>query len=255
VLDSGPGLGIVNMATDLALLAHARTTGTAVLRIYAWTRPTLSLGRNERARGQVHAPALRAEGIDVVRRPTGGRALLHDREVTYSVVAPTGSTSLRASYVTINALLLAALARLGVDATAVSRDTAGDRALRPDGAACFAAPGEGEIVVGGAKLIGSAQWREDGALLQHGSILLADDQSRIARLRPPDTPAGPIVPAATLTGALGRPVDYAEVRDALVAALSTALGTTPPPLDPAPLHPSYSYFSQVVADPTWTWRR
>jgi len=243
------------MATDLALLAHARETKRAVLRIYAWSRPTLSLGRNERARGSIHAPALRAEGIDVVRRPTGGRALLHDHEVTYSVAAPVGTMTLRESYVAINALLFDALARLGVAAIAVARDPAERHALRPDGAACFAEPGEGEIVVGGGKLVGSAQWREDGALLQHGSILLADDQSRIARLRPPDTPAGPIVPAATLTGALGRPVDYAEVRDALVAALSTALGLTPPPLDPAPLHPSYSYFSQVVADPTWTWRR
>jgi len=255
VLDSGPGLGPANMATDLALLAHARLTGTAVLRIYAWSRPTLSLARHERARGRIHAPALRAEGIDLVRRPTGGRALLHDHEVTYSVAAPTGTMTLRESYVAINALLLSALARLGVAATAVGREITERRALRPEGAACFAEPGEGEIVVGGAKLIGSAQWREEGALLQHGSILLADDQPRIARLRPPGTPASAIAPAATLTGALGRPVSYAEVRDALVAALSEALGTTPPPLDPSRLQPIHYTLLQEVADPSWTWRR
>jgi lipoate-protein ligase A len=255
VLDSGPDLGPANMATDLALLAHARTSGSAVLRIYAWSRPTLSLGRHERARGRIHAPALRAEGIDVVRRPTGGRALLHDHEVTYSIAAPTGTMTLRESAVVINTLLLAALTRLGVAATAVARETTHRRALRPEGAACFAEPGEGEIVVGGAKLIGSAQWREDGALLQHGSILLEDDQPRIARLRPPDTPATPIAPAATLTGALGRPVSYAEVRDALVASLAEALGTTPPPLDPSRLQPIHYTLSQEVADPSWTWRR
>lgn len=255
LLDSGPASGVENMATDLALLAHARETKRAVLRIYAWSRPTLSLGRNERARGSIHAPALRAEGIDVVRRPTGGRALLHDHEVTYSVAAPVGTMTLRESYVAINALLLNALARLGVAAIAVARDPAERHALRPDGAACFAEPGEGEIVVGGAKLIGSAQWREEGALLQHGSILLADDQPRITRLRPPGTPESPIVPAATLTDVLGRPVTYAEVRDALIVALTDAIGTIPSALDPASLRPSLARLLISTADPNWTWRR
>ncbi|MCE2802793.1 MAG: lipoate--protein ligase family protein [Gemmatimonadota bacterium] len=255
LLDSGPAAGVENMSTDLALLAHTRSTGRAVLRIYAWSRPTLSLGRNERARGSIHAPALRAEGIEVVRRPTGGRALLHDHEITYSIAAPVGTMTLRESYVAINALLLDALARLGVAATAIARDPAERRALRPDGAACFAEPGEGEIVVGGAKLVGSAQWREEGALLQHGSILLGDDQPRIARLRPPGTPEHPIAPAATLTGALGRPVTYAEVRDALVAALTDAIGAVPSPLDPTSLRPSLARLLISTADPNWTWRR
>ncbi|MBM3898932.1 MAG: lipoate--protein ligase family protein [Gemmatimonadetes bacterium] len=255
LLDSGPATGVENMATDLALLAHARATGRAVLRIYAWSRPTLSLGRNERARGTIHAPALRAEGIEVVRRPTGGRALLHHHEVTYSIAAPVGTMTLRESYVAINALLLDALARLGVAATAIERDPAKRLALRPDGAACFAEPGEGEIVVGGAKLVGSAQWREEGALLQHGSILLEDVQPRIARLRPPGTPESPIVPAATLTDVLGRPVTYAEVRDALIISLTDAIGTIPSALDPASLRPSLARLLISTADPNWTWRR
>ncbi|MEY4608857.1 MAG: hypothetical protein RL625_1074 [Gemmatimonadota bacterium] len=255
VLDSGPAIGLRNMATDLALLAHARATGRAVLRVYAWSRPTLSLGRNERARGSIHAPALRTEGIDVVRRPTGGRALLHDHEVTYSVVAPAGTMTLRESYVAINTLLLDALARLGVAATALTRDAAPHRVLRPEGAACFAEPGEGEIVIDGAKLIGSAQWREGGALLQHGSILLADDQPRIARLRPPGTPELPIAPAATLTGALGRAVAYDEVRDALIGALTRAVGGRPGSLDPASLQPTLARLLISAADPNWIWRR
>jgi lipoate-protein ligase A len=137
----------------------------------------------------------------------------------------------------------------------VTRDAAPHRVLRPEGAACFAEPGEGEIVVEGAKLIGSAQWREEGALLQHGSILLEDDQPRIARLRPPGTPERPIAPAATLTGALGRPVTYDEVRDALIGALTGAIGGRPGSLDPSSLQPTLARLLISTADPNWIWRR
>ena len=91
-LDSGAADGVTNMATDVALLEHARRTGETTLRVYAWSRPTLSLGRHERARGLFATDVLHADGVDVVRRPTGGRALLHHREVTYSVTAPIGAT-------------------------------------------------------------------------------------------------------------------------------------------------------------------
>ena len=254
LLRSAPADGAANMATDLALLDHARRTGEATLRLYGWRRPTLSLGRHERARGVFDVRALRAAGVDVVRRPTGGRALLHDREVTYSVTAPVGATSLGEAYRAINAVLLDGLRALGVRVTAVA--TRAGAPLRPDGAACFATPGVGELVVDGAKLVGSAQWRDADALLQHGSILLADDQPRIAALRAAGAAAPTeVAPAATVADALGRAVTGDEVEAALVAALERALGAPPAPLDPALFQRDLARHLVVLADPNWTWRR
>jgi len=250
-LDSGATDGITNMATDAALLAYARRSGEAVLRVYAWSRPTLSLGRHERARGLFSGEALAAAQVEVVRRPTGGRALLHDREVTYSVAAPIGEATLAASYTTINALLAEALGRLGVVAVPAVPTR---RPLRPEGAACFAEPGAGELIVNGAKLVGSAQLREDGALLQHGSILLDDDQARIAGLRCDDARQVSAAPAATLNGTLGRSVHHGEVRDALrdaLASRATLVGT----LSDASLQDDLARLVGVFADPAWTWRR
>jgi len=267
LLRSGACDGLTNMATDLALLDHARRTGEATLRLYAWTRPTLSLGRHERARGVFDLRALRTAGIDVVRRPTGGRALLHDHEVTYAVAAPAAAGSLGETYRAVNALLRAALGSLGVRVDEAGRarrhggaDAAGHAAaptpLRPDGAPCFAEPAPGELVVDDAKLVGSAQWRDDGAWLQHGSILLDDDQPRIAALRRPTNIAPmAVAPAATLRSALGRDIEREEVEDAMVAAFRDRMGQ---PMDQYP--PALSEWDlrrhlEALADPTWVWRR
>lgn len=253
---SGVADGVTNMATDAALLAHARRTGEATLRVYTWDRPTLSLGRHERARGIFDPERIASAGVGLVRRPTGGRALLHHREVTYSITAP-AALSLGDSYAAINALLLDALARLGVGARIATRS---GRPLRPEGAACFAQPGAGELIVDGAKLVGSAQLREDGALLQHGSILIADDQPMIAPLRfattvsvLPRTVDRAIAPAATLERALGRIVTALEVERALVDALETA--TPAAPFDPALLRDDLARLVIAFADREWTWRR
>lgn len=214
ILDSGRLDGAEQMALDAGLMERARASGEAVLRVYAWAQPTLSFGRHEAVRGHFDAATLERASVGVVRRPTGGRALLHDREVTYSVTSPVDPLEpLAASYGRINALLLEALARLGV---AASEAPAG-RAVRPGRSTCFAEPSAGELVVDGRKLVGSAQLREHGAFLQHGSILLGDDQARIAALAL--APLAPALPAATLAGSLGRTPAYEEVRDALFAAL------------------------------------
>ena len=95
------------MALDHALMERARRTGESVLRVYAWASPVLSLGRNQRARDVYDDAELARRGVSVVRRPTGGRALLHHREITYSVTAPASSTEpLGATYNRVNALLL-----------------------------------------------------------------------------------------------------------------------------------------------------
>lgn len=253
-LDSGAADGATNMATDAALMAEARRTGSATLRVYAWDRPTLSFGRHERTRDRFDPARIEARGIGVVRRPTGGRALLHHREVTYSVTAPASAMSLGESYAAINTLLLDALARLGVTAHVAAHVAATvRRPLRPEGAACFAEPAAGELTFDGRKLVGSAQLREEGALLQHGSILLADDQDAIAGLRTTRTVDLPATArAATLGAILGRDVSYGEVRDALAAALGAAVGCAPAP---ASLQDDLARLVIAFAQPSWTWRR
>src|SRR6266567_6132081 len=102
LLIAAPCSGAENMARDTALQARAARTGESVFSIYSWSRPTLSFGRNQPASGLYDREKIRDAGIDVVRRPTGGRAILHHREVTYSVTAPIGAASLRETYTRIN---------------------------------------------------------------------------------------------------------------------------------------------------------
>jgi len=265
LLQSPPLAAAENMALDEALLERARVTAEATLRVYTWLRPTLSLGRNQAARGVYSPEAAAALGVDVVRRPTGGRAVLHAREVTYAVAAPTApGEPLGAAYARVNRVLLDGLRRLGVDAHLA--EPAG-RAPLPTGAPCFETPVEGEIVVGGRKLVGSAQYREDGAFLQHGSILVDDDQALLTRLALQPLPAVP--PAATLRGALGRVPAVAEVAEALFAAVraledagATLLGarsegepSAADPGDQAELGAAIQGAVVKYRDPAWTWRR
>src|ERR1043166_3427968 len=215
-LVSPPLSGALNMAWDEALMARARRTGEAVLRVYAWSAPTLSLGRNQAARDAYDLEGAERRGVGIVRRPTGGRALLHDHEVTYSVTAPEAfDPSPRGAYERINLVLLDALRALGVPAVVA---TVSARARPPGLSPCFDEPSAGEIVLDSRKLVGSAQWREAGAMLQHGSILIRDDQSVIsALLRTPQPWATPA--AATLRDALGEEPSFARVAEALIAAL------------------------------------
>lgn len=255
LLDTGARDGAWNMACDAALMTRARRTGETVFRIYAWERPTLSFGRHESAARQYDATAIAAADIDVVRRPTGGRALLHHREVTYSVTAPiVAEEPLRASVRRFNQVLLRALHHLGVPAVEAEQP----HAMRPAGAACFAVPAAGELTLGGRKLVGSAQVRAEGALLQHGSILLDDDQGRISAFA-----TGPFLaaaPAASLREALGPAATYATVAAALTHAVESESGRLGPELvltyDEAALgefglHDALRQFR----DDSWTWRR
>src|SRR4249919_3786115 len=111
-----PLTGAENMALDEALLERASVSGAAVLRVYTWSKPTISFGRNQAACGTYDPGRARERGIAVVRRPTGGRSLLHHREITYSVTAPATVGGLSETYQRINALLLNSLRRLGVPA-------------------------------------------------------------------------------------------------------------------------------------------
>lgn len=239
------------MALDEALMARARRSGETVLRVYGWSAPTLSLGRHQRARGIYRDDLLADRGVQVVRRPTGGRALLHHHEVTYSVTAPCSAESpLLAAYEEINALLVKALVSLGVPVRLARPDA---RAAAPTAAPCFAEPARGELTLHGRKLVGSAQWRDLGALLQHGSILLDDDQSSI-----PELMREPIAsrPPATLRDALGRAPVMAEVADALFEAVRDSVDRQASPLEPdAELLRDADRIAEHYRDEAWTWRR
>ncbi|MEO5815496.1 MAG: hypothetical protein ABIT20_09480 [Gemmatimonadaceae bacterium] len=240
------------MALDHVLMDRARRTGESVLRVYEWASPVLSLGRNQRARGVYEDTELALRGVSVVRRPTGGRALLHHREITYSVTAQlTATESLGAAYNRVNALLLDALASLGVPASVAVPSA---RSRLPTTTPCFAEPAKGEIVVDGRKLAGSAQWRDGGALLQHGSIIVDDDQVTIPSLM--REPVDPPPPPATLREILGRAPRAAEIADALFRSVRGMEDSSATMLSPAEID-SLDSRSHLVRyrDPAWTWRR
>jgi lipoyl(octanoyl) transferase len=235
--------GAQNMAIDDALLHEADQSGDAFLRLYRFSPACLSFGRNEPARARYDRAAIERHGFDVVRRPTGGRAVWHEHEVTYAVAAPVAAFgSLRESYQTIHARLAGALKRLGVDATLAppSRVGAGPGA---GGGACFATPVGGEVLVNGKKVIGSAQVRHGRAFLQHGSILLDGSQDVLSAISYQPSANGS---STSLSAVLGRSVTFDEVSTAIVATWAPELTPT------VPYRPLPS--STAFTDPAWTWR-
>lgn len=211
--------GATNMARDEALLVlHARGTAAPTLRLYGWAPACLSLGRFQRS-GEIDRERCEAEGVAVVRRPSGGRALLHERELTYALVArddsALGAGSISESYRRISAGLLAGLAHLGAYAALAPREDRRKAKDEPQTAACYDSPAAYELVVDGRKLVGSAQKRHGGALLQHGALPFAPHAERLSRLlhRPPPDLAARML---TLDQVLGRAVYFDEVAEALV---------------------------------------
>ncbi len=176
IVTDGALSGAANMARDHAL-AQALRPGTGTVRFYRWSPATLSLGRNEPVSAGYRDFLRRYPGIGVVRRPTGGRAVIHDRELTYAVAVPARAFGgPRQAYRKVTEGLVEGLRLLGADAVAAAGTT-----LPPDAGPCFMEPANGEVVVRGRKLVGSAQVRIGGAVLQHGSVLLVADQSPLLR--------------------------------------------------------------------------
>lgn len=172
-LDTGFNPGTYNMKTDIRLAtALLQGQGTPTLRTYGWKPYAISIGMNQSIE-EFDLEILNTAGIDIVRRPTGGRAILHADELTYSVTLPAGDRTLREIYRFVNEGLLCGLRLMGVDAELSS--TAEDfRNLyrQPASIPCFASSAKSEIQVGGRKILGSAQRRYGNSVLQHGSLLL-----------------------------------------------------------------------------------
>lgn len=232
LLVTAPLDGAANMALDEALLLRRiERGGRPTLRIFAWEPPALSLGYGQPLDDRIDVAAARALGIGLVRRPTGGSAILHegpDLEVTYSVVAAAGdfpgADDLLATYRWIGAALEAGLARLGVPAAMVPVQPSNPAAMP---AFCFARTGSYELEVTGKKVVGSAQRRQGSAFLQHGSIMLGTTPDRLRRIFPGE--ADPLHGMTTLEAVLGRRPSFDETSDALARGFLDAHGVAVEP--------------------------
>lgn len=259
LIHDGPGQGAWNMAVDEAMMDSARR-GQVTVRFYEWRPGCLSFGRNQTAAGQYDGDEARARGIDVVRRPTGGRAVYHHKELTYSVTAPVDEWgSLRDAYCRINHALAAGLQLLGAPVTC-----AGDEpvvAPKPIARACFRDPLPGEVTARGRKLVGSAQWRDGAALLQHGSILLDNEQHITEALRVEAPASGAVATPAHLGAiAMGDLLADTPPTNEIVAALiggfesQFGLQVDPGSLDEREMRRAQERRDHYL-DPAWTWRR
>lgn len=183
IISTPPARGAWNMALDEALLeAVGRGDSLPILRLYAWQPACLSLGYAQSFK-DVDTARLQAHGWDVVRRATGGRAILHVDELTYSVIAPPDEPrvqgSILESYQRLSGALISAVRSLGLP---VEMEPSGPQADGVKGPVCFEVPSAYEIVVAGKKLVGSAQARKKEGVLQHGTFPLTGDLTRITQV-------------------------------------------------------------------------
>lgn len=185
-IDSGFCSPSYNMALDEALLTwHSEGRIPPAIRFYGWNPATLSIGYFQKVEKEINIEAVQKYGLGFVRRPTGGRGVLHDKELTYSVIVteehPDMPKTVTEAYRVISQGILEGFRSVGLDAYfAVPRTTEEKEALKnPRSAVCFDAPSWYELVVEGRKVAGSAQTRQKGVILQHGSIILDIDEDKL----------------------------------------------------------------------------
>lgn len=220
------------MAVDESILLHiGRGDSPPTLRLYAWTPACLSLGYAQPF-ADVDAKRLRERGWEIVRRVTGGRAILHTDELTYSVIAPNNEPRVAGtvleSYSRLAQALLLAVKNLNVPVEMKQVEQNGILLNNP---ICFEVPSTYEITVDGRKLIGSAQARKKEGVLQHGSLPLSGDLTRICEalvfedeLARTDAANRLLLRATTVESALGREVGWEEASQAFIRAFEAQLG-------------------------------
>ncbi|MGY4690260.1 lipoate--protein ligase family protein [Salibacterium sp. K-3] len=185
-IDSGSCPPAYNMAMDEMLLQwHSEGNIPPVVRFYGWNPATLSIGYFQKVHKDINLEAVQQHGLGFVRRPTGGRGVLHDKELTYSVIVsedhPEMPATVTEAYRVISEGILEGFRNLGLSADfSIPRTKEEEEALKhPRSAVCFDAPSWYELVVEGRKIAGSAQTRQKGVILQHGSILLDLDEDKL----------------------------------------------------------------------------
>ncbi len=261
------------MAVDEAILESiGRGDSPPTLRLYAWHPPCLSLGYAQPFT-DVDQAAIEAHAWDVVRRPTGGRAILHTDELTYCVAGPQSEPRLAGgvleSYRILAQALLRALHLLGISARALQKpagegsDGGGEPPERELNPVCFEVPSNYEITVGGKKLIGSAQARRKEGVLQHGSLPLCGDLARVVQaLSFPDEAARRqaalrlLERATTAEACLGASLSWQAAAQAFVSAFQETLNLELKlePLTPRELARAESLVHEKYAHPQWTER-
>lgn len=234
LLDSGPADGAWNMAVDEAML-EAGVAGLLVptLRFYAWQPAGVSLGYFQPLDASISLEEVARRGFGLVRRPSGGRAILHKDELTYSVTVPdTGvadGKSVMGSYRSISRGIEAGLGLLGVGARLAERK--GEERMKAQGlpTVCFAKAAKCDMTVQGRKIVGSAQTRRRGIIMQHGSVPIHIDPEEHLAVMPGDgvdeaSMAKLMAAACGVADALGRPVSYEELAAALAQGFAERLG-------------------------------
>jgi lipoate-protein ligase A len=251
------------MAVDEAILEFTtRGDVPPTLRLFAWQPACLSLGYAQSV-ADVDRIRLAQHGWDLVRRPTGGKAILHTDELTYSVTGPQTEPRLAGSvlesYRRLSSALLEALRLLGIMAESQAEVLRNES--EPKGPVCFEAPSNYEITVGGKKLIGSAQARRREGVLQHGTLPLYGDLTRIiAVLAFPDA-AGRAAAAERLVNrattaeiVLGYPLAWNTAAQAFPTAFEKTLDVTltPAGLTPKELERAAELEQEKYGNPSWT---
>lgn len=256
-IDSGPCSASYNMAVDEAVAISVRKGDSpATLRLYGWDRPSVSLGSFQGLTG-INIPFCEANGIPIVRRPTGGRAILHGDELTYSFSSASEglfSEGLLDSYRKLSSALKSALDTLGVRATVKMKRESGRTLARNP--LCFKTTSYGEISSGGKKLIGSAQKRWKNGFLQQGSIPYAEDKELMNKIFT-------IVPPSDLKKTIGglrglvKDLNPERFKEALRTAFENTfrVNVIPSSLSPQEIHLAQALESQKYRSREWTFLR
>jgi len=236
LIHSLPADGAWNMAVDEAmLLAGVAGLIPPTLRFYAWEPPTVSLGFFQPLDERIDLAQIAARGFGLVRRPSGGRAILHKDELTYSVVAAEGlipdGRSVMGSYRTLSRGIEAGLQRLGVGAEMPDRRHAPRMKAAGLPTVCFAASAGGDMVAGGRKIVGSAQTRRGGVIMQHGSVPIHMDPAEHLAVMPGEgtdeaSQQRLRQKACGVADALGRPISFDDLAAALRQGFEEHFGIT-----------------------------
>lgn len=228
----------MNMAVDEAILVKVSEGAVPpTVRFYTWDPATLSIGYFQKSEKEIDLDAVKQHGLGFVRRPTGGRAVLHDKELTYSVIVsedhPRMPSTVTEAYKVISLGLLHGFQKLGLQAEMVSlaSEEEKEKYSSPGSSACFDSPSWYELVVEGKKVAGSAQTRQKGVILQHGSILLDMDVEMLFSLL--NFPSERVKmrmmesfrqKAVTINEVSGRAVSLAEAIEAFYHGFASGLG-------------------------------
>ena len=267
IVSPPPIHGAMNMATDEAILfSVGKKLAPPTLRLYSWQKPCLSLGFSQTVT-DVDLDELSRFNWELVRRPTGGKAILHCDEITYAVIAPEDESrvqgSVLTSYLRLSKALLQSLNILGTSARA-DENYATQPNTKSERPVCFEVPSNYEITISGKKIIGSAQARRNEGVLQHGTLPLFGDLTRIIRVLKFDNPKEQDIAsrrllehATTLETALGKTISWESARDAFINGFANALNLsfTNEPLTQKEIEDTEELFKNKYNHADWTFKR